>query len=226
MLLDGGVRVRKAPLDRLSEVVANPLELGERALEVLTLPSELCQALGLLGVLLGRERVDLPESLPTALQALDGLQQFLPLGFGELLRLRLLLEPAPELRDLRLEAGTFDRDRCEALARLSRRAPELGFAPAEAPKLFAELSRAGAARIDLRSERGLEPAGDVTSGAKLVGEALLHDGQRLQVLSLPRVDARGHPLDRPAGTVPTLPRRALLLGRRGCAAGGVDRRPL
>src|SRR5207247_6286162 len=70
MAADGVERLGEAPFDRLRQLVAQLLELGEARLEIRPLGDELLEALLLGLVLLVRERVDLAERLAAALEPL------------------------------------------------------------------------------------------------------------------------------------------------------------
>src|SRR5581483_437618 len=69
--LDGGERLGEARLDRVRQVVTQPLELGEALLEVSTLRRQLREPLLLGLVLLLRQRVHLAELLATLLVACE-----------------------------------------------------------------------------------------------------------------------------------------------------------
>src|SRR5919108_219225 len=92
--LDLAERLLEAPLHRLRQLVAQALELGQRALEILALHRELLEPGLLAGVLLRRERVHLAERLAPALQAGELRPQVLGLLLRERLGLGLLREPA------------------------------------------------------------------------------------------------------------------------------------
>src|SRR5215218_9119658 len=68
----------EAPLDRLGKLDPQLLELLQARLEVGALIGQLCQALLLALVLLLRERVDLAERFPAALEPLDTRRELLP----------------------------------------------------------------------------------------------------------------------------------------------------
>src|SRR5215210_3000464 len=122
MLADRGERLVEAPLDGLCQLHAQLLELLQARLEILALLDELGQALLLALVLLLRQRVDLPERLAAALQALDPLRALVALGR---LRARLLQAP-PGFRCLTLEPRPLDVDAAGTLAGLRRGPPHLG----------------------------------------------------------------------------------------------------
>src|SRR5207253_7008325 len=111
----GRERLREAPLDRLRQLAAELVELGERALEVAALRPQLLEVLLLALVLLLRERVDAAQRLAAALEP-DELRLEL---LARALRCRLrrgLVEPAPRLGRLRLQPRQPDLDRRRPLA--------------------------------------------------------------------------------------------------------------
>ena len=101
MLLDGGKRLFEPPLDGLRQLAPQVLELGEAPLQVLALRLQLREPLLLGLVLLFRERVDLPQRLVPAPQALEPLAELL--AVVALRRFRAgRLEPTPRLLGLGL----------------------------------------------------------------------------------------------------------------------------
>ena len=199
MLLHGVERLGEAPLDRLGQLGAQLLELGEARLEVLALRRELVEPLLLGVVLLLRERVDLAERLAAALEALRALGELVAVvAFGALLGARVL-EPAPRLVGLRLDARDLDVDRRHARRRVRQRLPQLDLGRAEPAQLLAELAGARAARVDVRAQRRLEARGRVGGAGERRVEPLRareHAGELVRTRAPPAgpdggVDPRG-----------------------------------
>src|SRR5439155_25305487 len=155
--LDGVERLREAPLDRLGELIAEPLQLLERPLEVLALRAQLVQALLLAGVLLLGERVDPAELHSATLQPLELFGQLLASPFRRL-RSRVV-EPPGRLVALGLEPGDLDVDSRNALRGLRERAAELDLSTAERPQFRRQLGRAERAAVGILEERRLEALG-------------------------------------------------------------------
>ena len=156
LLLHRVERLGEAALDRVGELLAELLELGEALLEVDALRGELLEThlLGL--VLLLRERIDRAERLAAALEALDRRGERVAIvSFRRLVRAGGLEAAArfvgfgAEPRGLDLDAGGGLRHRGELLAQL-----DLG--GAELAELCAELGCGS--RVSF-AERRLEALG-------------------------------------------------------------------
>ena len=174
--LDRRERLVEAGLDRLRQVVAQLLELGEARLEVLPLHGQLLEALLLGLVLLLRKRVDLPELHEPAVVALELLGELVAVvALGRLGAGRL--EPPPRLVALGVGARELDVDRRQPLAGGGRSWPQLDLLGAEPPERRAELARARSLllgslahghleplRVD--AERRLEPLGTARGAAR------------------------------------------------------------
>src|SRR5262245_37932484 len=153
--LYGGEGLGEAPFHRLGQLTAERLQLGEAALEISTLLSELLELLLLARVLLLREGVDASEGLPAALEPLESRLELL---FRSLGRLRPgVREPTPGLGDIRLETGQLDLDRSTPLSGLRGLAAQLGLGAAEATELGSQLGCAFRARLGVGRERALKP---------------------------------------------------------------------
>ena len=101
----------EAALDRLRQLGAQLLELGEALLEILALRRELLEPRLLGVVLLLRERVDLAERLAAALEPLRALGELVAVvAFGALVGAGVL-EAAARLVGLGLDARDLDVDR-------------------------------------------------------------------------------------------------------------------
>jgi len=139
VLLDGGEGLGEASLDRFRELAPEPVELGERALEIGPLVSELLEVLLLPLVLLLRERIDAAQELPTALEPIQLRRQLLARTLGRL-RVRLR-EAAARLGRLRVEPRQLDLDGGRTFSGAGRLAPQLRLVCAQPPKLGGERSR-------------------------------------------------------------------------------------
>jgi hypothetical protein len=107
-------------------------------------------------VLLGGERVDLPQGLTASLKALDLRPQLVHLFVGESFGAFALGEALEDALALTLEARSLDGDRGEPLACLARGPAQLGLARTESAQLLAELRGAASARIHAGPQRRLE----------------------------------------------------------------------
>ncbi len=156
---DGVERLGEPPLHGLVELVPELRELLEALLEVLALRGQVAEVLLLALVLLGGERVDLPELLAPAAKPLGALEQRLAV-----VALRRLdtggLEPPLRLAPLGLEACQLDVDRARPGRDLGRLPADLGFGGAELPELVGELAGARGARVGPGAERRLGARGD------------------------------------------------------------------
>src|SRR5204862_7794003 len=147
------------PLDRLRELHAQLLELGKALFEILALRGQLLEPRLLRVVLLLRERVHLAERLPPALQPLGTLRELVAVvALGALVRPRMV-ETAPRLVRLRLDARDLDLDRRDACRSVRQRLPQLDFGRAEPTQLLSEPAGAGASGVDACAQRRLETRG-------------------------------------------------------------------
>src|SRR5438067_3252771 len=106
--LHGVERLGEASFDRLRQLRAQLLELGEALLEILALNRELLEARLLRVVLLLRERIHLAERLTAALEPLGALRELVTVvALGALIR-TCLLEAAARLVGPRLDARELD----------------------------------------------------------------------------------------------------------------------
>ena len=186
VLLHRVERLGEALLDRVRELLAELLELGEAVLEVDALRGELLEAhlLGL--VLLLRERIDGAERLAAALEALDRRgERVAVFSLGRFVGARGLAAAArfvgfgAEPRGLDLDGGGGLGHRGELLANL-----DLG--GAELAELCAELGRRSGVSF---AERRLEArGGDVERAHEALGE---RDHARRAGIRLERVRAVG-----------------------------------
>src|SRR3954469_9071230 len=112
--LHRGERLVEAPLDGLGQLVAQLLELLERRLEVGALRRELLEPRLLRVVLLLRERVHLAEPFAPALETLRDRGALIAVAPSRALVGPRVLEPAPRLVGLRLDARHLDVDRGNA----------------------------------------------------------------------------------------------------------------
>ena len=146
----------ETPLDRLGQLGAELLELGEARLEILALRRELVEPRALGVVLLLRERVHLAERLAAALEALRALGELVAVvALGALVGARML-EAAARLVGLGFDARDLDVDRGHGLRGARQRLAQLDLGRAEPAQLVAELARACAARVDVRAKRRFE----------------------------------------------------------------------
>src|SRR5207302_439307 len=149
--LDRLERLGEPALHGGGEVVAERLELVERALEVLALRREVDQPFLLALVLLLGERIDLAEGLTAPLEALDPLRQLVTVvalgrigpGFAE---------PAASLVGLGVEAGPLDVEDVEPLGGLGCGPAEVDLGGAEPAELVGQLAGAGRASVSARTQ--------------------------------------------------------------------------
>ena len=217
--LHGVERLGEAALDRLGQLGAELLELGEARLEILALCRELVEARALAVVLLLRERVHLAERLAAALEPLRALGELVAVvALGALLRTRVL-EPAARLVGLGLDARDLDVDRGHGLRRARQRLAQLDLGGAEAAQLVAELARACTAGVDMRTQRCLEACGRLRGGRERRVEALRAGEHTRELMRTRAPPARA---DRGVDAS-SLGRPRALAELRGLGRGGVVR---
>src|SRR5205085_10757890 len=143
---------------------AHLLELREALLEILALRRKLFESRLFGFVLLLRERIDLAERLAPALEPFRTLGELVAVvAFGALLRPRVL-EPAPRLVGLGLDARDLDVDPGDTRRRVRQALSELHLRGAESPQLVAEPAGACGARVDMGAQRRLEARGGRARG--------------------------------------------------------------
>ncbi len=218
--LDRSEGLLEALRDRLGEVAAEGLELGEALLEVGTLRRELVEALLLCLVLLLGQRVDLAELLAAALQAVEPRRELVTVV--ALRRLRSGgVEPPLGLLAVGVDPRQLDLEGARALGSGREQPTELDLFGAETAQRGAQLRAAGRVGVDALPEECLEWRRVDREGpleaAGLRGEALEeHD-----------VDAALRPDvgQRPRGGVRPLGSGALGLGGGARLAGALARLP-
>ena len=122
-----------------------------------SLRCELLEAYLLAVVLLLRERVHLAERLAPALEALRPLGELVAVvAFGTVVGAGVL-EPAPGLVGLGLDARDLDVDCRHARGGVRQCLPQLDLSRAEPAQFVAEMTGARSTRVDVCAKRRLEP---------------------------------------------------------------------